>query len=51
MGEYVWFFAIVVGPLLFAAAVVYGLTRRRLRAGERGRQHRKVEKLYGERHE
>lgn len=49
MAEYFWFFVIVIGPLLFAGALAYGLLRRRrLTQRERAAQHRKVEELYGD---
>mgnify|MGYP001279751024 CR=1 FL=1 len=49
MGEYFWFFLVAIGPVLFAAAVIYGLMRRRrLSSGEREKQHRKIKELYGD---
>lgn len=45
--EYLWFFAVAVGPVILGGAALYALLRRRrLRTGERVARDAATEKLY-----
>ncbi|WP_097109461.1 hypothetical protein [Hoeflea halophila] len=44
-----WFFAVAIGPVVLAAAMIYGLAKkRRLSRGEKIRRDQKTAELYSE---
>jgi len=43
-----WFLAVAVGPVVLAAAMIFGMRQRRLSRGEKIRRDQKTAELYTE---